>query len=344
MPTNNLFKKDNQINDIKFNDLGWAKKDQNSNQILSLRNYLKKNNGIPNLEVCKPHEIGRIKNIFYRDGFVLVKDVLNEDQLKFLRSGCERVIREMMKLDKNRIGNRGSHRYSFGSASKTGHLVHHPEWAMLIDLPKLTPILVSIFGSDNYISRGGGGDFCLPGATEYQALHSDMNDRYEGINLKGDRVVSGSFKDPRGILSYRDLPCPYICCNFLMVDFTKTNGPTRQIIGTQYSKQSIPSLEDEPEWMKLSTVCPAPAGSVLIRDVRTWHGGTPNLSGEIRSIPNAEFYAPWFHEPQQKSLPWEVYKNLTDHGKKICRFIVADSSDNVDTSLHDDLGYGLKIK
>ena len=52
----------------------------------------------------------------------------------------------------------------------------------------------------------------------------------------------------------------------------------------------------------------------------------------------------WFHEPQQKSLPWEVYKNLTDHGKKICRFIVADSSDNVDTSLHDDLGYGLKIK
>ena len=31
-----------------------------------------------------------------------------------------------------------------------------------------------------------------------------------------------------------------------MVDFTKTNGPTRQIIGTQYSKQSIPSLEDEP--------------------------------------------------------------------------------------------------
>ena len=32
MPKNNLFKKDNQINDIKFNDLGWVK-DQNSNQV-----------------------------------------------------------------------------------------------------------------------------------------------------------------------------------------------------------------------------------------------------------------------------------------------------------------------
>ena len=42
MPKNNLFKKDNQINDIKFNDLGWVKNDQNSNQVLSLRDYLEK--------------------------------------------------------------------------------------------------------------------------------------------------------------------------------------------------------------------------------------------------------------------------------------------------------------
>ena len=42
MPTNNLFKKDNQINDIKFNDLGLVKKDQNSSQILTLRDYLNK--------------------------------------------------------------------------------------------------------------------------------------------------------------------------------------------------------------------------------------------------------------------------------------------------------------
>jgi hypothetical protein len=41
--------------------------------------------------------------------------------------------------------------------------------------------------------------------------------------------------------------------------------------------------------MKLSTVCPAPAGSVLIRDVRAWHGGTPNLSDEVRCIPNVEY-------------------------------------------------------
>ena len=46
--------------------------------------------------------------------------------------------------------------------------------------------------------------------------------------------------------------------------------------------------------MRLSTVCPAPAGSVLIRDVRAWHGGTPNLTDATRSIPNLEFTHPGF--------------------------------------------------
>ena len=82
----------------------------------------------------------------------------------------------------------------------------------------------------------------------------------------------------------------------------------------------------------------APAGSVLIRDVRAWHGGTPNLSDHVRAIPNAEFYAPWFHEPMPKSMPYEIYETLSDHAKHLCRFIVADSSATVKTGYRDDLG------
>ena len=117
-------------------------------------------------------------------------------------------------------------------------------------------------------------------------------------------------------MNYRDLPCPYICCNFLTVDFTAINGPTRQIPGTQHSREPIPNLKEEPDWMKLSTVCPAPAGSVLIRDIRAWHGGTPNLSQEVRAIPNAEFYAPWFREPLQESMPYDIYESLSEQARK----------------------------
>ena len=90
--------------------------------------------------------------------------------------------------------------------------------------------------------------------------------------------------------------------------------------------------------MKLSTVCPAPAGSVLIRDIRAWHGGTPNLSQEVRAIPNAEFYAPWFREPLQESMPYDIYESLSEHGQKVCRYITSQPEIKIETGYKDDLG------
>ena len=100
----------------------------------------------------------------------------------------------------------------------------------------------------------------------------------------------------------------------------------------------MPTLEEEPAWMKLSTVCPAKAGSVLIRDVRAWHGGTPNLSDEIRAIPNLEYFAPWYRERTPRSMPREIYDTLSDHGKDIARYIVADSAETLKTGYRTNLG------
>ncbi len=319
------------------NDHGWVGVDPHAPAIEKQREYLAENNGIAGLEICAPDEIERATRLFYRDGFVVVADVLNRQQLKYINDGCNRVIDEMMALDLNREGNRGSHRYSFGGASRTGHQMHHPEWTMLIDLPTVTPIVTSIFGSNDYITRGGGGDFCLPGAVDYQPLHSDMNDR-QVISHNNRDYVFGSFKDPRGLLTYRDLPCPYVCCNFLMVDFTELNGPTRQIPGTQHSHEEIPNLEEEPEWMKLSTVCPVPRGGVLVRDIRAWHGGTPNLSDEVRAMPNVEYYAPWFREPMNPAIPKSLYQKLSDHGKRVARYIVEDVEQPLTTGYRRSFG------
>ena len=327
---------DEDTSSVPLNELGW--RDSRYEDFEQQRDYLTKNNGIRGLEVLAPGEVERAKVLFERDGFVVVKDALDHAQLDFIRAGCEEVIREILAVDKNRDGNRGSHRYSFGSSSKTGHLMHRPEWAMLLDLPTITPILTAIFGSSDYIARGGGGDFCLPGATEYQPLHSDSGDRSE---FNG--VTFGSFRDERNKLTIRDLPCPYVCCNFLMVDFTAINGPTRQIPATQNSPRELPRRSQEPEWMKLSTVCPAPAGSVLIRDVRAWHGGTPNLSREVRAIPNAEFLAPWYREPMPISMPREIYNDLSDFGKKLARYIVCDSSETIETGYRRNLGSTPKV-
>ncbi|HIG62198.1 MAG TPA: hypothetical protein EYQ22_15035 [Gammaproteobacteria bacterium] len=318
--------------------LGWVGVPRNSTTLRSLRTQLLDDSGIQGLEVCDADQKEKAVRLFYRDGFVCVRDALSTAQLNFLRSGCSRVVNEMLALDGERVGNRGSHRYSFGGASRTGAQLHHPEWAMLVDIPVVTEIVSAIFDSADFIVRSGGGDFCLPGAVDYQPLHSDMSDRRVVSTGQGREFTFGAFSDPEGRMNYRDLPCPYICCNFLVTDFTRLNGPTRQIPGTQHSQQPMPSLEQEPAWMKLSTVCPAPAGSVLIRDVRAWHGGTPNLSEEVRAIPNVEYFAPWFREPMPICLPYEVYETLSATGKERCRYIVTRPGEALEVGYRKYLG------
>lgn len=304
----------------------------------TLREYLQENNGLKGLEIVEPSDVQRAKSLFYRDGFVVVRDALSERELQSLRAGVQREVATILALDPEREGNRGSHRYSFGAVSLTGHLMHLPEWAMLLDLPTITPIVTAIFECDNYHARGGGGDFCLPGAVQYQPLHSDMVDRMVLKDKDGTDRVFGAFHDPEGQINYRHLPCPNVTCNFLVEDSTAINGPTRQIPGTQHTQQPIPSLADEPQWMKLSTVHPAPAGSAIIRDVRAWHGGTPNVSDEVRAIPNVEFYAPWFIEPQPRSVPRHIFDALSAHAQHVCRYIAAQPGEELRTGYHSRVG------
>jgi hypothetical protein len=57
--------------------------------------------------------------------------------------------------------------------------------------------------------------------------------------------------------------------------------------------------------------------------------GTPNLSEEVRAIPNCEFHAPWFWSPgrMQKTMPHERWEELSDKGKHVCRFVKCDEGE-----------------
>ncbi|MGV0034094.1 MAG: phytanoyl-CoA dioxygenase family protein [Candidatus Azotimanducaceae bacterium WSBS_2022_MAG_OTU7] len=313
-------------NEATTQQVGWSDKSKDDPSVIKLKAHLEINTGITGLEILGPGDVEEAVRLLKRDGFVVIGDVLNSEQIDLLALGCVEVINEILALDSNNQGNRGSHRYSFGGSSLTRSQLHHPAWQMLLDVPVVSEVLTAIFGSTDYILRAASGDFCLPGAVDYQPLHSDVNDWFEGA-----KTPFSSFHDWRGQLSLRDMPPPYICANFLPQDITWLNGPTRQIPGTQNSRGKIPGLEDEPEWMRLSTVCPAPAGAVMLRDVRAWHGGTPNLSDATRSIPNLEFYAPWFREPMLPGISYKDYQKLSAHAQRLTRFSVMDSSEELVT-------------
>ena len=298
---------------------GWTRR-YDDPDVVALRDHLREHNGIAGLEVVEPDDVERATTIFHRDGFVVVADVLGPEQLDRLRAAADRVVRKILAVDPIAAVGGGAgglpHRYSFGGTSGSRQMLHDPAWTELIDLPTVTPLLTSIFGSENYIVGGGGGDFALPGAIEYQGLHSDN--------------MWSELPDPTGQVTMRDVPVPVVTVNFALCDMTPENGPIRQIPGTQRSRTPIPRLVDEPEWMRLSTVCPAPAGAAIIRDIRAWHGGTPNLSNDLRAMPNIEYIAPWFRsEAIMGCLPYERWRELSPHGQRISRYVMVGPGESV---------------
>jgi hypothetical protein len=253
------------------------------------------------IELLEPTATERAANIFHRDGFVAIKNALTPEQLEFAQQGANRVIAEQVETIGLKNANRGYARFSFGDQTR------HPEWAMLIDLPTTLPILDCIWGSREYSCSGAGGDYSVPGA-KIQKLHSDIGD---------------FFHDPQGQAAFHDVPAPFIVINFLMVDFTKENGAIRFVPCTQRSRAEIPSLEEEPEWMKNSIVC-APTGTAIIRDVRCWHAGTENTSPHIRPMTSVGYFAPWFTSRYNSVMPRAVYNTLSPRAQELCRAIVTD--------------------
>ncbi|MEP2780882.1 MAG: phytanoyl-CoA dioxygenase family protein [Pseudoruegeria sp.] len=288
--------------------------------VVGLREHLRKNNGIKGLELVAPTDVKRAAELFHRDGFVAVRDVLAPDVLARIQTAANTAVAQLMEDDRDCSAGGGAgglpHRYSFGGGSASRHMLHMDEWCELIDLPTTTPILTEIFGSADYVVGGAGGDIAMPGAIEYQGLHSDN--------------MWSEVPDPYGNVTMRDLPVPVLTINFPMIDLTFENGPIRQIPGTQRSRAPIPNMADEPDWMKLSTVCPAPAGTAVFRDIRAWHGGTPNLSKDVRAMPNVEYYAPWFRsEGIMRSMPYAQWEKLSAHGQRISRMVVCDKDEEV---------------
>jgi len=70
----------------------------------ALREYLGAHNGIKGLEVLEPFEVDRAVRIFNRDGFVVVRDALDAEQLAVLRAATEDAARQIIALDPDRSG------------------------------------------------------------------------------------------------------------------------------------------------------------------------------------------------------------------------------------------------
>ena len=84
---------DTEVRGKPFAELGWAQGDPAG--MKETRDYLAANNGIRGLERLQPKDIEDAVRIFYRDGFVVVENVLDEQQLRRLNQASERDSRHL---------------------------------------------------------------------------------------------------------------------------------------------------------------------------------------------------------------------------------------------------------
>ncbi|CAM0138799.1 hypothetical protein VKS41_005989 [Umbelopsis sp. WA50703] len=55
-------------------------------------------------------------------------------------------------------------------------------------------------------------------------------------------------------------------------------------------------------------------GSIVIRDLRLWHGGKPNFSNQIRVMLAFIHFAPWYRNAMHIEYSKELEQTLKEHG------------------------------
>ena len=229
-------------------------------EVEALRAELALHNGIHGLEIFSPEDDpAEICRVYRRDGFVVVRDALNAEQLESLRSGCSKALQMIMDVEADagrqlmHETGRLPHRYSYGSSAATRQQSAWLEWASLVSLPTTDPILEQIFGGlGNYAVGGMGGEIALPGAMEYQRLHQDgaepsqiPDGRYQHaaslaeqqsdfLAAAGTSPLGGAAADGPESLAWQrravEMTPGLVTINFLVSDMTTENGPIRQVI------------------------------------------------------------------------------------------------------------------
>jgi Phytanoyl-CoA dioxygenase (PhyH) len=176
--------------------------------------------------------------------------------------------------------------------------------------PLVMPTLVETLGDDLAISYYGS-DTAGPGST-YQEVHIDGRPLFPELPL--------------------NLPTYGVVVNFPLVDFHEENGPLEIWPSSSHHLAGIdPQVGSA---ILGSTPVVAPAGSLIMRDLRLWHRGTPNRTTQIRPMIAVVYSRPWYRfGPSEVGYPEpRIRRDDYDHWpagvRTLFRFATRDSSED----------------
>lgn len=237
-------------------------------------------------------------------GFVVIEDVFDETQLETLRTRFSSLLDAYVeKTDPNRGASRYGMPLPFEEPFASTTLVANPIILQVIRSILGDDVVCSFFASDTALS-----------GSDYQQAHSDVPPLFPEDNIS--------------------LPPFCYVVNIPLVDFRPDNGPTEiwpygtHLVGDpgvvpipDFTR--IKELRESPlgrfteEEMEPRQVI-TPAGSVVIRDIRMWHRGTPNRSKEPRPMMAMVYNRPWYNHGVVEIARSE-FENLPPEVKTVFR-------------------------
>lgn len=224
------------------------------------------------------------------DGYVIFESVLPPDFVQELHTEFMAVFSTYIAQSET---NRGTNR----------HQMHLPFRApfndeRIITSPFALPVIDALLGEE-YVCRYFASDTPLPGS-DYQAVHSDIPALFPNSNT----VV----------------PAYALVLNIPLVDFTPDNGPLEVWPGgTHYSTLPPGEIQKLAPNMHAESVL-MPAGSLLIRDGRMWHRGTPNRANAPRPNLALVYSYPWLASGYKPiGIPADTYEQLSPRAQKLFR-------------------------
>lgn len=161
------------------------------------------------------------------------------------------------------------------------------------------PIIDALLG-DSCVCPYFASNVAMPGST-YQDVHADI------VPL---------FPESMPVLP------PYsVVLNIPLVDFREDNGPLEIWPGgTHHHVAAAATIPQIAAGMGSRRVL-MPAGSLLIRDARLWHRGTPNRSGAPRPNLALVYTRSWLKlQRPQIEIPRATYDGLSEWARKVFRF------------------------
>jgi len=138
----------------------------------------------------------------------------------------------------------------------------------------------------NLIDKGEMFHICISHPKVLAAIHHVLGDAFKLSSLNGRAALPG--QGLQGLhADWKEgvEPGDYYVCNsiWLLSDFTEENGATRVVPGSHNSRQHPRDVLDEPTAPHPDQVLlTANAGTVVIFNSHTWHGGTLNTTDQPR--------------------------------------------------------------